>query len=306
MKWDHKKIRKFFSIKTSLEVCLIASVILGFSLRLIRLQFNPFGIGIDITGREKILLIFIGFISALFAVLATCDASGAFKASTAIIDTIGSFKNDFKDVMEELQKFVPDSKKYLRIMVPTIFYGFLFGQKELALDCLDKLRRKLEEIELWLCRNDGTPPPFLLEIILINGGLQQRYLKKAMDKENAGLFDGYSGGVESFFKLVSQIQKTSRAQGGSCPIEVHTLNYDPYVRLFIRDYDPHRNQETTKAFILFSQTDWEKKEKFQSSGFIASREEMVKAFNMLFELFWHESKPIDVNSKFIDNLIRIK
>ena len=299
-----KRSSKKTLIFTITIICLLLlSILIGYLLGFISFAWSPFVLTVD---WEKEWLLFLGFVGALFAVIATYEASGAFKTSTEIMETIGSFRDDFEGIMKEMEQFIPGARKSLRIMVPTVFYGFLFGQEVSAQACLDGLNHKLEEINMWFNANGNKVGYFNLEIILINGGLQQNYLKMARDK-NDDFFLRYRTGLENFFNSVCkfhQLLEMRKISQNDWPVKIYILENDPHIRIFIRDYVSSAGQ-TARAFISFTQSDC-KETPFGAVGFVASRTEMIKAFDVLFQLFRNESKEMVVNAEFVDGLTRIK
>jgi hypothetical protein len=300
MKRRTKKILMFTCL---LSVLLLLTGVIACFLGFIRFTLSPFTSIIDY---EKVLLLYLGFAGALFAVIATYEASGAFKTSTEIMETIGSFRDDFKSIMKDMEEFIPAAQESLLIMVPTVFYGFLFRQEMLAQACLDALNHKLEGINRCFNVAEGKEVTFnfKLEIVLV-GNLQQDYLKMARDKGD-DIFFRYKSGLENFFENVNKIQNLLKMRGydrNKWPIKIYILKNDPHVRIFIRDLSASvwRN---AKAFISFTQSDC-KDTTYEAVGFVATRTEMIKAFNMLFDLFQSESKEADVDSQFIDEFTKI-
>ena len=244
--------------------------------------------------------LFIGTAGLTFAIIASLEARSALNQSEEIIRVIGSFHMDFSDIIEELPRSIAKSSNELKLFIPTPAYGYLFQEKKVSMQFISELETKLNIILRELNQNEFSP--FNLEIIFLGFEVQQIYLKRA---EEMDLFQEYSDLTNSILNKIKLIQgKIIKIDNENINISIKILNKDPHIRIFLYN-ENIEGKEKKIAKIWFAQTKI-KNQQFEASGFTSERPEMVRAIEMLFNLYSNDSKPIQFDLDKIQNFIILK
>jgi len=244
--------------------------------------------------------LFIGIAGLTFAIIASLEARGALNQSEEIIRIIGSFHMDFSDIIEELHHSIAESSNEFKLFIPTSAYGYLFQEKKASMEFISELEKKLNVILKDLDQKESSPSN--LQIIFLGSEVQQIYLKRAVEMD---LFQEYSDLTNTTLNKIKQIQEKIIKNGNkNIELTIKILDQDPHIRIFL--YNENIDGEKKKiAKVWFAQTEI-KNQQFEASGFSSERPEMVRAIDMLFNLYSNDSKLIQFDIDNIKDFIKLK
>ena len=248
------------------------------------LNLNHFDRAVEFT------FVALGVCGATYAVFAMFDAHRAFQKSKDVEEAVGSFRRTFKSILEEMVLMIRNATTELRILIPTPGYGYLFDETELsevfvtALEAF--LGRPETRLELCLVLGPGSRT---------GGSLPQRYLARAQKLEMREL-----GGIreETYVALVERVFALIAHHPDQATCWV--LDSDPNVRIILADAD---NPVARRCLLSFAQSNPDNIDsKFEATGFVSTRAEMVAAVSDLLSLYRMEigtqTKVRDTRSRF--------
>jgi hypothetical protein len=207
---------------------------------------------------------FLLIIGSFFAVIAAFDAHRAFTKSNELLESFGSFKSNFSDILEEMIHIIDSANQTLILLLPTPAYGYLFGQQELSQRFVDSLSKFIKK------RNTSLELFLVLDEARRKNSLPQRYLRIA---EHNRQFKEYTDILKGMFGLLEK--KIGK-------IQLRTISYDPNVRILIADNTDLKNGV---CFMFFTQSFPEATTGFEAKGIKSQRRELIYAMKDLIYLY---------------------
>jgi len=225
----------------------------------------------------KVIEIFIAISGATFAILAMLDAHRAFRKAREVQEAVGSFRMNFRSILEEMVLLIRDTKSHLTLLFPTPGYGYLFGEPELS-------ERLVSVLESFLNKENTS-----LRLLLVLGDPQkgkkyyipQRYLQRARTLE---LKEGSNLHANEYIELVDRV--FSLLENHQAKATVSFLTTDPNVRILVSDPEDIKSRTCILAFAQSEPN--ETGREFRAIGFRSTRAEMVQAVSDLIEVYLKE------------------